>query len=202
MLTLAVPSAELPADSGQWNQLALLVGASAACIVEDQFPGMEVKLKWPNDLYVGDRKLGGILIESFTVDPGRPIFLIGLGVNVAIKWQEAPPEVRQRATCVSTELSCPIEPVELLDSLVERLSKDISKWRDGSNEWFGHWNQRCYLTGRLVTSQGKPLAGRGPSETLIGRCEGIAEDGQLLIRLESGELQKISYGEVLPVSSS
>jgi BirA family transcriptional regulator, biotin operon repressor / biotin---[acetyl-CoA-carboxylase] ligase len=200
MLTLALPVTELPPDASQWNRLALLVGVSAARSVEDQFPGLEVKLKWPNDLYLGDRKLGGILIESFTLQPGSPVFLIGLGINISVNWLEAPEEVRQRATCVSTEITCPIEPAELLFSLIERLSRDIRDWRDGSSDWLGHWNRRCYLTGRLVTGQGKLLAGHQPSDTLTGRCEGIAEDGQLLVRLESGELQKISYGEVLPLS--
>lgn len=201
MLTLALPVVELPGDPNQWNRLALLVGVSAASSVEEQFPGLEVKLKWPNDLYVRDQKLGGILIETFNPASHAPVFLIGIGINACIDWSQAPTEVRQRATCVSSELSCPIEPTELLFSLVDRISKDIRQWRDGCNKWFIQWNRRCYLTGRMITGQGKPLATGRQGDSLVGRCEGIAEDGRLLIRLEGGELEKINYGEILPLSS-
>ena len=91
--SIAIDAAQLRLSPEQNGLLSL---ATAVAIVDAirETTGFTAGIKWPNDVYLNDKKLAGLLIES--PRPGR--LVIGVGINVANRFDEAPAEVRHRAT--------------------------------------------------------------------------------------------------------
>ncbi len=198
MLTLVITSEQLPSDRSSWSQLALLAGVSAAAAVDTVCPELEVQLKWPNDLYLKGKKLGGILIESFSSERAlsteRTLFAIGIGLNVAMDWKSAPSEVQARATCLSQSTARTIKREEVLHELVVQLANHVDRWKEQPECWFEDWHQRCFLSGKIVSVNTLRASGQ---QILSGLCEGIDQDGQLLLRTENGTLHSFNAGEVV-----
>ena len=69
----------LPLAPGDWSGLSLAVGVSLAESLDPR-----IRLKWPNDLWLDDRKLAGILIETAGTGPGLRYAVIGVGINLAV----------------------------------------------------------------------------------------------------------------------
>lgn len=198
MMTLALPASRLPDSRSLWNQLALLVGVSVGETVEKLCPGLQAQLKWPNDLYLFGRKAGGILIESYTPSGHLPVFLVGIGINVDIDWLVAPNELTQRATCLTTATGNTVQTIQLLPLLIASLLERIDRWRTGTDDWHLQWQSRCFLSGRCIAVKCPSGASSpSPQQEWSGRCEGVAADGQLLLRTESGGIKPISVGEVV-----
>ncbi|MFO0944212.1 MAG: biotin--[acetyl-CoA-carboxylase] ligase [Pirellulales bacterium] len=198
MFTLVLSAASLPEQRNSWSQLALITGVAAADAIESICPELEMQLKWPNDLYFKGRKVGGILIESFNLPSElsveNSLFAIGVGINTAMHWQAAPIEVQIRATCLSSACDRHVERQYLLHEFIQQLQQRLSQWKFDSDNWLEDWHPRCFLSGKVVTVN----TSRAASPQLVtGRCEGVARDGQLLIRSETGAIQPINVGEVI-----
>lgn len=198
MFTLLLPSSCLPQDRNQWGQLALVVGVSAAEAIESVCSGLDVLLKWPNDLMIRGKKTGGVLIESFNVlsHPAKDsmLFAIGCGININMNWHNAPKEILDRATCVSSNCGSPVQPQVILHELIQTLFRHLERWKTQSAEWYQAWNHRCFLSGKVVSIN---TSHSSTPQLIMGRCEGVANDGQLLVRSESGSIQPINVGTVV-----
>ncbi|MBX3422718.1 MAG: biotin--[acetyl-CoA-carboxylase] ligase [Pirellulaceae bacterium] len=201
MFTLAIPASLLPARRDCWGQLALLCGVVVAEAMEKVCPGLTVQLKWPNDLYLANRKAGGILIESVSSPDNQVAFLIGIGINVCVDWATAPEELRHRATCLSSQCGSRVEPSKVLSAFIHNLTRWLDGWGTGELHWYEPWAERCLLTGRLVKVRGnlsgQPVKVSPTPQILAGRCLGVGLDGQLLIRSEQGGVTPISVGEII-----
>lgn len=203
MLTVAIPASLLPTDRNQWSKLALLTGVAAAEAIESVCPDLQVQLKWPNDLYLSGRKTGGILIESFAAADHSQVFLVGVGINIAVDWSVAPRELMDKATCLFSRSGNPVSTSHVLFQLIETLADRLGRWLVDPVNWHQDWVKRCLLTGRAVTI-GLPNSVTGHSaqvgahaNRVSGRCEGITEDGQLLLRTADGRLVAFNVGEVV-----
>lgn len=140
--------------------IAAGVAAAEAC-------GPAVRLKWPNDLLLDGRKLGGILVEAAG---GKAI--VGIGINLA--W--APP----RAARLDAER----------DSLLERLVDALQGWWAApADTLLEAWRQRSDTLGRRVRVE---LAG----EVFEGVAEEIADDGALIVggrRVAAGDVTHLRH---------
>jgi BirA family transcriptional regulator, biotin operon repressor / biotin---[acetyl-CoA-carboxylase] ligase len=199
MFTVLLAADFLPESRSTWGQLALVTGVSAALAIESVCPEIEVQLKWPNDLYLNGRKLGGILIESFNA-PTRDsqgnstsLFAIGIGLNTTVDWETAPSDVAIKATCLAAATQRVVSREEMLLEIVQSLYKQLQLWRQHESSWFEHWIQRCLLAGKYV--QVKSVANL--SQKICGQCLGVALDGQLLILDPAGQLCTINSGEIV-----
>jgi BirA family biotin operon repressor/biotin-[acetyl-CoA-carboxylase] ligase len=176
--------------------LGLAVGLAAAEAVE-QRTGLAVGLKWPNDLQVKGRKLGGVLLDSRRGAAGFVIASLGLNVNIA---REAfSPELRNQVTSVFMETGEKIGLEGLLRAFLARLEG----WYTVLAEWEGEelppallaaWRRRDVCLGRRVKVR---AAGRETE----GLARGLDRTGAL--RLESdaeGEL-RLTAGEITWVKS-
>ena len=156
----------LPYAPRDWSGLSLAVGLSLA---ESLHP--DIRLKWPNDLWLADRKLGGILIEVAT-SGDRSQVVLGIGINIRPRSADGlstPPaalsELWPDATAGSALL-------RLMPALVRTL-QDFA--REGFAPLQSRYDARDVLQGRdVVTSDG-----------LHGRCLGVSVNGAL--RLASGD---------------
>ena len=107
-----------------WGWLPLLTGVAVADAVA-AITGISPGLKWPNDILVGERKLGGILAE---VASPAPVVVIGLGVNVTLTAPEIE-HVAPHATSLLMLGSTMLDRTALLGAILAELSARIDRWR-------------------------------------------------------------------------
>ncbi|HBG92002.1 MAG: biotin--[acetyl-CoA-carboxylase] ligase [Nitrospirae bacterium RIFOXYB2_FULL_43_5] len=157
--------------------------------------GIEVKIKWPNDLMVSERKLGGILTEMKS-DQDRIIFaVIGIGINVNSSLDAFPPEVRAVAASVMEELREKGYSQEISRTLIiAAILNELERWfkvliKGGRIQLINEWKKLSSTLGRKV----KVVSGK---DTFSGIAEDIDDEGMLILRLPSGGLKKISAGDV------
>jgi BirA family transcriptional regulator, biotin operon repressor / biotin---[acetyl-CoA-carboxylase] ligase len=180
---------------GEWGDapgaVPLLVGLAAARAVEAFMPGTSkrdapsgVQLKWPNDLFISGRKVGGILCErSGTGDPAP--LVAGIGINLHRPSGEWPPGLDGAgfledfgAVAGRPGLARGVirEMRVLLDPMPSALGPHVLE----------EWRRRDQLTGQRVWCE----AGPG------GVAAGIAPDGALLVRTDEGDVVAVRAGSV------
>ncbi|MDP3293544.1 MAG: biotin--[acetyl-CoA-carboxylase] ligase [Nevskia sp.] len=171
--------------------LPLAVGVVAARALETAgLPG--VQLKWPNDLRIGDAKLGGILIESRSEIGGACRVIIGLGLNVAMTAGQGT-DLEQAWTSVHAAQLTAGQPsatrnalaTALLDSLLAALAQFE---QDGFASFLADWNRLDLAAGRAVRIEGATV--------LEGHACGIDPDGALIVESADGQRHHVHAGEV------
>jgi BirA family transcriptional regulator, biotin operon repressor / biotin---[acetyl-CoA-carboxylase] ligase len=163
----------------RWPTLTLVAGLAAARALIAA-AGVEVRLKWPNDLLVGGRKLGGLLAEA----DGRGALVVGLGVNV--RQTEFPPELAGLATSVAAEAGRPVERAWLLAATLSGFGARMGAPEEALDEY----RTLCDTLGKRVRIE------RAGAESLEGVARDLSPTGALLI--ESGrEIVEIAAGDVV-----
>ncbi len=166
----------LPLAPSHWSGLSLAVGLS---VVQSLHPRLQ--LKWPNDLWLEDRKMGGILIETLSQGPLR-YTVIGIGINLGV------PEAAGLRTPPSglRELQPQAQAPSVLAALGLPLVHSILTFaQTGFAPLCQAFAQRDALFGReLLCSDG-----------LSGIAQGVDAQGALLLQTDQG-LRKISSAEV------
>jgi BirA family biotin operon repressor/biotin-[acetyl-CoA-carboxylase] ligase len=183
--SLVVDAAALPPQ--RWPQLALVSGIAVCESLHALFPAGSFGLKWPNDVYLHGRKLCGILVEAPS-QTGRRI-VIGVGINVNNSFAEAPPEVRARGTSLCDVAGGTFDMSETLAAVVQRILQRIDHFTVAPRGLAGDYRHYCLLAGQTVHVQ-------HAQEQLAGRCEGIDEEGALLVTTASG-IRRLHSGTVL-----
>jgi BirA family transcriptional regulator, biotin operon repressor / biotin---[acetyl-CoA-carboxylase] ligase len=160
-----------------------LLAAVAVCDIA----GDEALLKWPNDIVLpranGLAKLAGILAEG---RPQEGWAVLGIGLNVAVRVEDLPLELRDSAATLGGE-EADIEPT--LDRLLLALQRRLAEPAAATLE---AWRQRDALYGREVAWGASGPEGRVGH----GRAEGIDETGRLIIALADGHHATLDAGEV------
>jgi BirA family transcriptional regulator, biotin operon repressor / biotin---[acetyl-CoA-carboxylase] ligase len=148
----------------------------------------KLALKWPNDVLCDGAKLGGILIESESIE-ARLVAAIGIGVNC----RHHPPQTSYPATDLAAA-GADISAEELFRALSGTMARRLGQWQRGAN--FAairrDWLDRAFGVGAQMKV-------RLPGRELFGRCEALDERGRLLLRLADGTLQAIAAGDVFPM---
>ncbi len=170
--------------------LLTLVAGVALAVGLRQVTGVQVQLKWPNDLYLVDRKLGGILAESGPVQGALPEFVVvGVGINVATQPEDFPPELRGKVISLA-EAGVKISPTALLPSLLEYLEKAVERLEKGGKAaLLAEWRSLDYLLN-------KPLEYDSGERIVPAIGVGLAEDGRYIIVDYSGKEHRVMAGDV------
>ncbi len=158
------------------HALLPLAAAVATCEAAERLEGgVECRIKWPNDIWVAERKLAGILIEA---RPQEGWAVIGVGLNLTIAPGEFPPELRETATSLSSAPSAGAARTALDESL--------GTWVGATaDEILGAWQPRDALRGRQISWEGGS-----------GVADGVSEAGDLLVLVAGGDLVALGAGEV------
>ena len=151
---------ERPADTSGLGVLSLRVGLAAAEAL-DRFAAEPIRLKWPNDLFVENGKLGGILVEARWRENAVEWVAIGMGVNV-----KAPPDVASAAG-----LEPGTDRLDVLGELVPAIRAAASVGGPLRAEELEEFNARDLARGRACV------------EPALGRVAGITASGELLVAL-------------------
>jgi BirA family biotin operon repressor/biotin-[acetyl-CoA-carboxylase] ligase len=169
-----------------------LVAGVAAAQALRHTDRVEARLRWPNDLMVDGKKIGGILCDGLA-EGGRWAGIIGVGINVNTHMEDLPTELRQRTTSLLAENGRRHDAGEveryLLGELAERL-RQLAE--EGVVPVIRRLRQLDELKGRRIRLDG----GEGEVE---GTACGIGDLGQLLIQLDNGAIREFSRGSVLAV---
>jgi BirA family biotin operon repressor/biotin-[acetyl-CoA-carboxylase] ligase len=144
----------------------------------------EVRLKWPNDVVVGTKKVAGILVEAILQGSRVEAVVVGAGINVHTR--DFPPDIAARATSVALLSSRPPDRAEILADFLAALDRDVSiVAARGLGLVHARLSAADALRGRRVSS-----------ESGEGVAEGIDVDGRLLVRRADGVLARWVAGEV------
>ncbi len=166
---------------GPAPQLSFVAALALARALDRWVAPDRLTLKWPNDLLLDGVKVSGILLEG---QSGATI--IGLGVNLA-----GHPESSERpATSLAAAGIAPPSPAEFVTILGSTFANARADWREGGFAPIrAAWLERA-------SGLGAPVVARLGTETLTGVFEGLADDGALQLRLDSGTLRAVHAGEV------
>ncbi|MFI5045829.1 MAG: biotin--[acetyl-CoA-carboxylase] ligase [Acidimicrobiia bacterium] len=170
----------LPAITGAEgaHRAVVAVAVSLAEAVGD-VAGVDVGLKWPNDLVVGDRKLAGVLAEL----DGDTV-VVGAGCNV--NWDHFPPELADTATACNLEAGHPVDRDALLDALLSRLDEHL----DSPDVLLDAYRARLVTLGRRVRVERVDGA-------LEGTASEVTDDGALVVRDDVGAAHAVVAGDVV-----
>ncbi len=151
---------------------ALAVSEAVQCIA-----AVPIFLKWPNDVLLDDRKVGGILCESALQWAADPVVVIGIGLNVNLKREAFPDEFRPTAISLLEISRRPIDRNRLVAQLLFDLEETLEELRShGPARLRQAYVSRCRTIGRRVHIL------LGPEQELIGTAEAISADGALQVR--------------------
>lgn len=159
------------------STLALVTGIA----VSEVIGARAVRLKWPNDVIVGDAKLAGILLER-----QGDLVVIGVGLNVAHH-----PDLPDRPSTSLAELGI----VQTPDTAVAALAAELTRWLDiwrtyGLDPIRNAWLDRAH-------PRGTGLSAALPDGSRIeGAFDGLTEDCALILRLADGDTRVIHAGDV------
>jgi BirA family biotin operon repressor/biotin-[acetyl-CoA-carboxylase] ligase len=171
--------------------LSLVVGCAVARTVAVVAPDVPVGLKWPNDLLVQGRKLGGILCELVTPPAGEPRVVVGVGCNVNLTPVMVPMELAGVATSLAIETGRHFDRALVAAELLWQLEQAYELWcAAGLAPFLPEWQACDPLQGRRIRVE---QAGQPPLE---GAAAGVDEDGLLRIRMEDGGVRTICAGDV------
>lgn len=185
-LTVAL---KVPPSSPPLSTLSLLVGVAIADALDTTFC-IPAKVKWANDIVVDGKKLGGILIET-VFHAGSLWALIGIGMNVNMKLEDFPLELRSVATSLQGCLKREVNRGLVLSLLLSSLEGWWEQWAKSElGEFWQRWNELDWLRGKGV----RVLSPDG--RVLEGVAEGICPDGALKVRTRDGFMRSFSSGEV------
>jgi len=182
--TLLTTTDAPPAEAAQLSFVAALAAADLAdtCLG----PGA-ARLKWPNDVLVFGRKAVGILVESGSRADGRLWLAVGIGINLA----HAPAAVDRPATAFAEHMAGrPPKPLDALEVLATRFEAWRKLWAtQGFSPIAAAWTDRAHGLGEACEA-------RLPNRTVSGVAEGLDPDGALRLRLDDGQLERITAGDV------
>lgn len=162
--------------------------ASLSCVQLLKGKGVEALIKWPNDLLIRGKKVGGVLCETVPF-PGEIRVALGIGLNVDLP-QSLLNTVQQKATSLCLEYPREWKREELLGPLVKLFSEHLTQLeQEGFAPFHSEYVKAlAFKEGKIThtTSQG----------SRVGTFEAIDPQGQLVLRLEDGTRVSLSAGEV------
>jgi BirA family transcriptional regulator, biotin operon repressor / biotin---[acetyl-CoA-carboxylase] ligase len=157
-------------------------GVALAGAVEAVAPaGPRVGLKWPNDLELGGRKAAGLLAEAHLEGQRLDWVVLGMGVNVAQRREDFPPELADRATSVALALGAPVDRAGLLAAWGERFVDGYRYLAAGEpGPVLAAYRRRLVTLGRRVRAE------RVGAEPVVGTAVDLTATGGLVVQTDAG----------------
>jgi BirA family biotin operon repressor/biotin-[acetyl-CoA-carboxylase] ligase len=171
-------------------QLTLLVAVAVAEAITE-VSALPVRLKWPNDVEIYEKKIAGILIESVIQATLPTALIVGIGINVNTTLAQLPQELHARVTSLfltAGHLFARPPLIVLLLAHLERL------YRTFQHAGMAPIRQRWLHYSAMI---GQQLRFTQDNQSHLATVVGLDEDGALWVRLANGTPQRIIAGEVV-----
>ena len=175
---------QIDVERAQLVTTALALGAVEAC---DSLAGVRPRLKWPNDLVVGGRKLAGVLAESVVAGDRLEALVVGMGLNV--RTGAAPSETADTAVALEDACGAVIDRRELLAEILA----GFAHWMEGVEGAGGQAELMASARLESATLGCRVMVELGDGTTLEGLAEDLDDQGALL--LEGGT--RVVVGDVV-----
>lgn len=163
-------------------------GAALALAARDAInalSGADVKIKYPNDLLLNDRKLAGILVETDISGDVVDAVVLGMGTNTS--WSDMPAEIAESATSLNRE-GFEVDNRTLLLQILKSFDNRLRSL----NTAIGEFASQCGTVGQRVKVE-------ADAREITGIATSIAPDGALIVRDDSGVEHRINVGDVIHV---
>lgn len=169
--------------------LTLTAGVATASAIQQM--GLGPQLKWPNDILISGKKVGGILTEAVFDEKQIDFAILGIGINVNTAGEAFPVSFRRQATSLKLSLGNPVSRIGLLQNLLIKFEHYYALFSEGDLLSIIHsWSD-------LDSTLGRQVEVSLPQTSLLGVAEAVGLDGTLLVRDESGHLHRIVAGDVV-----
>ncbi|MEJ8544831.1 biotin--[acetyl-CoA-carboxylase] ligase [Brevibacillus borstelensis] len=170
-------------------QMTLLAAVALAKTMWEE-TGVEIKIKWPNDIFIGDKKVSGVLTELNAESDRVNYLVIGMGINANLEQKDIPPELSSIATSLRIEAGKPIKRVAFIRRFCENFEREYDHYlQEGFERVKAEWEQHSYTIGKWITVS-------TIQQTLEGRAIGLDEEGVLILEDASGKRHKVYSADV------
>lgn len=185
-LTVVIPPHHASFDRG----FSVWLGLLSVLVLREDF-NVDARLKWPNDIMVGDRKLGGILVESTGArSRSRIAVAAGLGLNLTTGAADFPPHLFGQATSIYLVNRRRVKPAEIAGRLIARVERELDRF-----DMLG-WEPWCEILSCLDCLLGREIIVGSGGRRFQGQAAGIDEKGALLLVDAAGATTAFSAGDV------
>lgn len=175
-------------------KITLIAAVAVAKAIVECF-GLDASIKWPNDILVGDNKVCGILTEMRAEQDAVSFVIVGIGINVNTPLKSLP----KGANSLTEELkrrggiSRMLSRLELCRLVIKNLDREYASLTKGAMAAIiEEWKKMSHMLGSRVRVS-------LPNRIIEGQSYDIDTDGGLLIRTETGLIEKVSSGDVIMV---
>jgi len=163
----------------------IMIASLAVVKAVEEVAGVKTQIKWPNDILINGKKVGGILIENEVKGDKVVYSIIGIGININLE-VDAYPEISATATSLkSKDKNFRINIIQTLLIEFERFYLKLPEGRPIYEAW----------SSRLVTL-GKKVRATTGRKVIEGIAEAVDESGALFIRQSNGTLERVIAGDV------
>jgi BirA family transcriptional regulator, biotin operon repressor / biotin---[acetyl-CoA-carboxylase] ligase len=171
-------------------QLTLVTGVAVAETLDKECR-LDVGIKWPNDILIGEKKVCGILTEASTNPKGLEYVVVGVGIDLNVDVNTFPPELREGATSLKQELEKEIYSVKLVQRFLQNFENLYDDFKTGKfPEILKEWRKLSKTIGSYVEVQKK-------GRVVRGEAVGITKEGVLILEMDDGSLRKVISGECI-----
>jgi BirA family transcriptional regulator, biotin operon repressor / biotin---[acetyl-CoA-carboxylase] ligase len=170
--------------------LITLMAAVACAEAMDEVAGLLPAIKWPNDLLLERKKLGGILTEADMELDRINFVVVGIGINVNMTRSSFPSSIKDTATSLQEALGREISRIALTQAILRHMEQWYQRLGQGRGEEITRrWKELALIEGQQieVTSLG---------EVVRGTALDIDEDGALLVQTDNTTIRRIVAGDV------
>jgi BirA family biotin operon repressor/biotin-[acetyl-CoA-carboxylase] ligase len=173
-------------------QVSLASALSVCLAIKDLVPHVHPGIKWPNDVFLGGRKLAGILVEI--PHAARPRTIVGVGVNMNNSLRSAPIELQHSGVSLLDATGQAHSRIDLLVSYLNHFKATLALLASDTAGLADEWQSLCLVTGKSVEV-------RAGKRQISGTCLGIDHEGALVVETVSGTVRCYS-GQVRLVQGS
>ena len=176
---------ERPRAERAMKLISLAVGVGVARCLEFEFAPLKGKLKWPNDVLVSGGKVAGILMETIQNAPRHVVVGVGVNINESPDLSDEPNANATR--CLAETVGRQLDRYVLLGPIVTSILAAIAELDESADDIVGEFRTRCLLTGQPITFQ-------DGSDRRHGMCQGITDEGELIVQTDRG-VRRLHSGE-------
>ncbi|MED4581374.1 biotin--[acetyl-CoA-carboxylase] ligase [Brevibacillus choshinensis] len=170
-------------------QMTLLTAVSVARTIREE-TGLPVKIKWPNDIFIGDKKVCGILTELNAESDRVNYLVIGIGVNANSVAEDFPQELAEIATSLRIESGEQVKRVRFIQQFCRFFEEEYDYFlQNGFERVKAEWEANSYTIGRWVNVQ-------TISQKLEGRAIALDDEGVLMVQDQAGDIHKVYSADV------
>lgn len=170
------------------SMLTLVMAYSVAKALKE-CTGLDVQIKWPNDIVINGKKLVGILTEMSTEIDYINHVVVGVGINV--NTEIFPEEIEDKATSLRIECGYKIQRSFIVAEVMKQFEQDYEMFLQKKDlSWFREKYDQ------LLVNCGREVMIHGAVEPYAAHALGISDTGELLVRLEDGSVEAVYAGEV------